>query len=44
MPRLMIVLIAMVVLALVILLGLAALDREVPTSHVERALSNASSQ
>jgi hypothetical protein len=38
----MIVLIAAVVLVLVILLGLAALDREVPTSHVERALSNAS--
>ena len=41
MPRIVIVLIAMVILALVVLGGLAALDREVPTTHVERALSNA---
>lgn len=44
MPRLVIVLIAMLVLALIVLVGLAALDREVPTTHVERALSNASAQ
>lgn len=41
MPRPVLILIAIVVVALIVLFGLAALDREVPQAHVERPLSNA---
>ena len=41
MPRPVLILIAIVILALVVLFGLSALDREVPQAHVERPLSAA---
>jgi hypothetical protein len=41
MPRPVLILIALLILALVVLFGLAALDREVPQAHVERSLANA---
>jgi hypothetical protein len=39
MPRPVIILIAVVVLVLIVLFGLAALDREVPQAHVERPIA-----
>lgn len=41
MPRPILILIAAAIALLVVLLGLAALDREVPPEHVERPLANA---
>jgi hypothetical protein len=44
MPRPVLILAIAVVVLIVLLFGLAALDREVPVSHVERPLSNAAAQ
>jgi hypothetical protein len=44
MPRPILILIVAVVVLLAVLLGLAMLDREVPTGHVERPLSNVTAQ
>ncbi len=40
MPRPVLILIGLIVLILIVVFGLAALDREVPQEHVERPLSN----
>lgn len=44
MPRPLILLLAAIVVILVVLFGLSMLDRPVPTTHVERALTNATAQ
>lgn len=41
MSRPLVLLIAVVVLALLVLFGLASLDREVPVTHVEQPVTNA---
>ncbi|NIJ07754.1 hypothetical protein FHS31_001364 [Sphingomonas vulcanisoli] len=44
MPRPLIILLAIIVVILIVLFGLSMLDRPVPVTHVERALTNASAQ
>lgn len=41
MPRALVILIVLLVVAVAALVGLAALDREVPTTHVEKPVANA---
>lgn len=40
MPRPILILVALLILVLLVLFGLAAMDREVPTTHVEQPVAN----
>ena len=44
MPRPVLILLAAIVVILILLFALSRLDRPVPTTHVERALTNAAAQ
>lgn len=44
MPRSLLILIVLLVAIVVVLLGLAALDREVPLTHIEQPITNAATR